>query len=59
VIDSSDFVVDSATTSVSGFNAAGVQTFKIIHATDQTFYVTLAVTDSEDNSERFTRTVTE
>jgi len=59
VLDSSDSIVDSATTSVSGSSASGTDEFKIKHVRNQTFDVTVTVTDTKNNSNSQTQTVSE
>ncbi|MFB6207140.1 MAG: fibronectin type III domain-containing protein [Haloglomus sp.] len=59
VFDSSGSLVDSTTTDVSGSSAGGTDAFKIKHVDDQTFDVTLTVTDTNGSTADATRTVSE
>ncbi len=59
VVDGSGSVVDSNTTDVGGSSASGTDQFKVKHAQNQTFDVTLTVSDTAGNSASATRTVTE
>lgn len=59
VIDSTGSVVDSITSAVSGSTASGTGEFKIKHVDDETFDVTLTVTDAAGNSTSQTEIVTE
>jgi subtilisin len=59
VFDSNGTRVDSASTNVSGSSASGSDSFKIKHAQNATFDVTLTVTDTAGKSDTATRSVTE
>lgn len=59
VHDTDGLLVDSHTHAVSGSAASGTDTFKIKHARDQIFDVTLAVTDESGAGTSQTETVTE
>jgi len=59
VIDSSGSVVDSATNAASGGSDSGSEFFKIKKVRNETFDVTLTVTDAAGNAASATRTVTE
>ena len=59
VFDSGGALVDSASTSVSGRSASGSDSFQIKHARNETFGVTLTVTDASGASDSASRSVTE